>query len=130
MNKKLFKESKFRLNSVQFKAIDTNSDDEANIYLNVTDNYSVLSEENYEIRVLYTREVTFKPESIFNLSVNFDIIFTLDESTESFNVLNLKDMINKTVIVSYASKIIADITSTGGNLPLITETHLVDAKQD
>lgn len=103
--------------------------DPANQKLIVLDNIEVFHQENNIIKVDFTRTVNFQPEQIFELSVTFSIFLSAKNQSDNLKQLKDSDIIETlsvgtspitTNIMSRMSLLIAQITSSFGQMPLST----------
>lgn len=117
--------NRFRLNSVEMKAIDSGNDgDSFNIIVN--DNYTILSIDDSSIHLQFERTVGFEPIGLYNLAVKYDVIFDLEEAEDGIEYSseyikeNISDIFISSPVSTYMSKLISDISSNVGALPIIT----------
>lgn len=124
-NKYLKEEYQFILKQVVFQTVEEHDETEE-FEINISDDVSVEVIDN-EISVDYWRNVYFEPKGIFDIKVNFGlrIPFKEDIKPEGGTIDWAKELEEKENpymrnIITRASNIISNLTSSFGQQPLIT----------
>lgn len=123
-------EHEYYLQNICYNRLDVLKDDSHN--LDCTDNISVMLQDEYVIVVL-ERELKFDPKELFELSVSFGAKLKLKEDKRKeidWSSINLAEEFHKqgefvlANLMSRISLLIAQITSSFGQQPLILPTTL------
>ena len=115
----------FLLKEVYYKSIDNNEQiQEIDLKISDTITTDVV---NKHLKILFAREVFFIPSALYNIKVIFEINLPFKDNydTKEINVNWNNELINNPNpylynVVSRASNMIANITSSYGQQPLIT----------
>ena len=124
----------FRLNKVNYERVE-HSNAEFDIIIDDSFQISEIHEDMFS--VLLSRHVSFEPESLFDITVEFEVARWRDKNaTESFEDYDLNDIINNDNIdeltgynYNRASAIISAVTTSFGLTPLITPPVFVYDKE-
>lgn len=118
-------EYQFSLRDVSYSKIECEQDS-LKYELKISDTINAELKED-SLYVTFTRDVYFEPASMFNLKVVFDIILHLnEEATEKATGINWSQTLLENPnlylgnVVSRTSHLIAEITASFGQQPLIT----------
>ena len=128
-NDYFYDEYQYALKKVRYDFIDTNYDTEQR-ELNISDSISTESIEN-KLKISFVRNVYFEPEQIYKISVEFTAILTFKDGKDS-ETLNWNELFSENEnpyfsnIISRASNVIANLTSSYGMDPLITPPVLLN----
>ena len=112
--------------------------DPTNQKLMILDNIEVFRRSNHTIKVDFTRSVNFQPEQLFELSVKFSIFLSPKNTSIDLNQLSDSAIIESLTtgssvitnnIMSRISLLIAQITSSFGQMPLSTAPLFLQKKK-
>ena len=118
----------FYLNRIKYDRIESEHKD-GEVSLNCTDNISVTVNGDVGISLSVTRKMHFEPSVLFELEVSFgvDLLFVKEKQEEiNWNEIDLANEFKQNGefvlqnIMSRMSLLIAQITSSSGQTPLIT----------
>ena len=118
----------FYLNRIKYDRIESEHKD-GEVSLNCTDNISVTVNGDVGISLSVTRKMHFEPSVLFELEVSFgaDLLFVKEKQEEiNWNEIDLANEFKQNgefvlqKIMSRMSLLIAQITSSSGQTPLIT----------
>lgn len=120
----------FTLSNVAYSKIDTETEN-AEYEVQISDNIETTAK-GRELYVTFKRDVFFQPSSMFSLSVSFDLLLHFIEGAEkeAADVNWCKEFIENPNpflgnVTSRVSHLIAEITSSFGQQPLITPPNPV-----
>lgn len=118
-------EYQFALKNISYTKIES-ADNLAEFELKITDAINTKLDGN-DLKIAFSREIFFEPESMFRLKVAFEVILHLIEGNkEKATGMNWeKELVSNPNpylgnVVSRISHLIADITASFGQQPLIT----------
>lgn len=130
---------KYYLDKVSYNRFENNIHDENNsveYLLNCADDLMV-DLLNDGVRVTITRHVSFEPKDVYELTVSFGALLRFNsEKTMDWTQVNLKEEFrNNGVFVTanlihHISLLIAEITSSYGQMPLILAPDFIDRNNE
>lgn len=118
-----FDASYLRLKSINYQVIDE-IPGHSDVTFTVNDSFTILEQASKKLNLVCSRTISFVPKSMFNLQVDYEMLFELNESNNSYENIDqetIVGMINQTVLPSAISLVISNISSTEGRMPLVTQ---------
>ena len=132
-NKYFNEEYQFALNNVSYAWIESNNK-EAGLEINIRDKIDTdIQDKN--LKATFERKVYFNPEALFTITVTFAFTLKFRESVniEEIKSINWSDALIENAnpylsnIISRTSSLIAALTSSYGQQPLITPPNIIRA---
>lgn len=132
-NKQFLPTFEFSLKKIDYRMLDI-TDSSSEKKLNCTDIVHAELTDNSHVKIEYTRELQFETNDVFYLAVVFEAIFTIDEDSDLKIDWEKTDISSEfvkkppeafSIITSRTSLLIAQITSSYGQPPLITPPTFV-----
>lgn len=136
-HKYVLPDQEYSLDVVDYHRIDGESNGNTDPDFVLSDSISADIIDNKQLKINFQRRLFCEPEGVFSLHVSFTTIFTLDPETKDevdWSKVNIaEEIVNYgegllTNIVSRTSLLISQITSSFGQLPIMTPPTL--AKSD
>lgn len=124
---------RFSVKSINYSSVDTNDAPE-NVELVIADSLETELNNN-SLLITYSRNVNFKPTAVFDVSVIFNATLQLKSNvSDDFNEIDWNTVLQKdnpciNNLISRASSVIANITSSFGQQPLITPPVFVTSNK-
>ena len=124
----------FSLNDIHYKKLDISNSDSSEKQLNCIDTIKAELVDPRHVCVEYTRELNFSTQDIFELSVTFGALYTINEDSDQnidWNNIDISAELLKSgapvlnVLTSRISLLISQITSSYGQPPVVTPPTLI-----
>ncbi len=122
------KQGSLYLNDISYKLVTVESNPErANTVIRDSLNTELIND-NKDLRVVFTRNISFEPQKLYELSVSFGAIYSFKDSYTYKEVIDIdftklvihSNNILFSNIISRTSMLISQITSSHGQYPLVT----------
>ena len=124
------KQTRFRVSSIELKSVESAKNvDSYNILFK--DNFEIIEIKDSSLRLVFSRYLGFEPRGLYDLEVKFQVIYHFDNKgndiviDHEFISSNIEDFFNEAGISTYIVKLIADISSVGGALPIISPNSFI-----
>lgn len=120
------------LNEIKYELITLESEPK-DVKFQIKDQIETMIKENHELHIIFTRIVHFDPKSLYDLRVSFGLILPFkdeiikkeDVSTLNFKKFFVENNVYLGDILSRTSQLIAEITSSHGQPPIITPPNII-----
>lgn len=124
-----FENVSYQLDKISYKAHKSN-DVEKKLLVKISDSFELRDVSFENINILVTRTISFKPKSLYDLSVSIKLILPLNQGANRFTGTrddlvnyvseNIESIINRSELMETLSLLISQISSTFGKVPIIT----------